>query len=56
LEDVEERLKKQLGEMRQELEKSEMIADTQFDEIYKVLIELTSQKKLVGRRKNHAEK
>jgi hypothetical protein len=46
LANVEERLKKQLEEIRQQLENSEIVADVQFGEIYQALIELTSQKKL----------
>jgi hypothetical protein len=44
LEDVEARLKRQLDEIRQELENSEMVADMQFNEIYQALIQLTSKK------------
>ncbi|MDR1226002.1 MAG: virulence RhuM family protein [Prevotellaceae bacterium] len=46
LAEVEKRLKKQLDDIRQELENSEIVADAQFSEIYQALIELTSQKKL----------
>jgi hypothetical protein len=46
LAEVEARLKRQLDEIRQELENSEIVTDTQFSEIYQALIELTSQKKL----------
>jgi hypothetical protein len=44
LEDVEFRLKRQLDEIRQELENSEIIADTQFSEIYQALIQLTNKR------------
>jgi hypothetical protein len=44
LEDVEARLQKQLNEIRQDIENSEVIADTQFSEIYQALIQLTSKK------------
>jgi hypothetical protein len=44
LEDLETRLTRQLDEIRQELENSEIIADAQFGEIYQALIQLTSKK------------
>jgi hypothetical protein len=46
LEEVEIRLKKQIEELRQELENSEIIADTQLSEIYQTLIQLASKKEL----------
>jgi hypothetical protein len=46
LEDVEARLKRQLDEIRQELENSEMVADMQFNEIYQALIQLTNKKEI----------
>jgi long-subunit acyl-CoA synthetase (AMP-forming) len=44
LENMETRLSRQLDEIRQELENSEIIADTQFGEIYHTLIQLTTKK------------
>jgi hypothetical protein len=46
LEDVEARLKRQLDEIRHDLENSEMVADMQFNEIYQALIQLTSKKEI----------
>jgi hypothetical protein len=46
LEDLETRLTRQLDEIRQELENSEIIADVQFGEIYQALIQLTSKKEI----------
>jgi hypothetical protein len=49
LEDVEARLKRQLDEIRQELENSEIVTDVQFSEIYQALIQLTSKKEIEER-------
>ena len=46
LDDVEIRLQKQIEELRQALENSEIITDTQFSEIYQALIQLTSKKEI----------
>ena len=46
LEDLETRLTRQLDEIRQELENSEIVADVQFGEIYQALIQLTSKKEI----------
>jgi hypothetical protein len=46
LEDLEVRLKRQLDEIRQDLECSEILVGEQFNEIYQALIQLTSKKEI----------
>jgi LPS O-antigen subunit length determinant protein (WzzB/FepE family) len=46
LEDVEIRLQKQIEELRQALENSKIVADTQLSEIYQALIQLASKKEI----------
>ncbi|MDR0603619.1 MAG: virulence RhuM family protein, partial [Bacteroidales bacterium] len=46
LEDVEIRLQKQIEDLRQALENSEIVADTQLSEIYQALIQLASKKEI----------
>ena len=46
LKEVDIRLQKQIEELRQELENSEIITDTQFSEIYQALIQLASNKEI----------
>ncbi|MDR0603618.1 MAG: virulence RhuM family protein [Bacteroidales bacterium] len=46
LEDVEIRLQKQIEDLRQALENSEVVADTQLSEIYQALIQLASKKEI----------